>query len=245
MAWYKDWFDSPLYDKLYAHRDDNEAAKLAEMITQIAPPEQFPKALDLASGRGRHSINLSNRGFSVTGTDLSPNALEIARKKAEQAQLNINFIRLDMRNSLPERFNLIVNLFTSFGYFEEDEENLSVVTSMANMLKPNGLVVIDYLNCTKTAQGLVEKESGTLDGISYSISRWIENEMVFKKMEFVDNDNQTHSFIERVKLYNRKWFTSALSKAGLQPVHYFGNYSGDEFQPETSPRLITIAQKHD
>lgn len=243
MAWYKDWFDSPLYDTLYAHRDDKDASELAALINHIAPPEHYSSALDLACGRGRHSINLAKRGYTVTGADLSPTALEIAGEKARIQHISIDFKRHDMRQPLPEKFDLVVNLFTSFGYFEDDDENQRVIESIATMLRPNGMVVIDFLNSNKTTQTLVERESGTLNGMTYSISRWIEDNMVFKKMNFVDNDNQTHSFVERVKLYDKPWFSSSLSKTGLEPVHYFGNYRGDTFQPDKSPRLIIIAQK--
>lgn len=243
MAWYKDWFDSPLYDKLYAHRDDEEASKLANLIQKRLPPERYPTVLDLACGRGRHSINLAKRGYYVTGADLSPNAVSIAKEKANKQNLDITFIRHDMRQHLPERYHLIVNLFTSFGYFEDDSENQLVINAISEMLEPNGMVVIDYLNCNRTAKGLVHDEHGELDGLTYSIQRWIEDDMVFKKMTFVDNDNNSHTFHERVKLYNKAWFESAFHTAGLEPVNYFGNYEGDDFHPEHSPRFITIARK--
>src|SRR5690625_4931749 len=135
MNWFEEWFDSPLYEKLYANRDDEEAARLISLMERTISLSKCSKILDLECGQGRHAINQSGKGYRVTGIDLSEQAIATARDKARA--LNIEDIRFevrDMRNPLPETFDAVVNLFTTFGYFKSAAENASVFYSVKQML---------------------------------------------------------------------------------------------------------------
>jgi len=245
MSWFEDWFDSPLYEKLYADRDDKEANLLANLIEKELPVDQYPKILDLGCGRGRHSITLARRGYAVTGIDLSTQAVKKAREKASaQGMENLEFHIGDMRESLPFRFDAVLNLFTTFGYFLDDSENAKVLHSVNKMLQMGGVLLIDYLNAQHVENNLVLNESGSYTGITYQVERYIKNGMVFKKIRF-SNGNLTEpiEYQERVKLYDLDWFIVHLNQAGFSLEKTYGDYNGNPFRKSESNRLLMIARK--
>jgi 2-polyprenyl-3-methyl-5-hydroxy-6-metoxy-1,4-benzoquinol methylase len=244
MSWFEEWFDSPLYEKLYANRNEEEAALLAELIASEIPLEDYPVILDLGCGRGRHSLELARRGYRVTGIDLSENAIEKAQKKAAGQKLaNIDFMVRDMRQPLLQTFDAIVNLFTTFGYFLEDDENSKVLQGVSMMLKPNGLFMLDYLNREAVERNLVPEESGTYGGVHYRITRSIDDQMVFKSIRFSGGElKEPMEYQERVKLYDREWFEVHLKQAGMQMVKCYGDYRGKPFSSK-SDRLLMISKK--
>jgi cyclopropane fatty-acyl-phospholipid synthase-like methyltransferase len=245
MEWFEEWFDSPLYEKLYSERDDSEAAHMADLITGLISPGQHPALLDLACGRGRHSFQLAKRGFKVTGVDLSERAIAVARSRVAASQPNNPEFRTgDMRQALHTRFNVVVNLFTSFGYFEHDSENRRVIENVGLMLQPGGWFVQDYLNPEWVRSNLRHEENGHIDHIEYQIRRSIQNGFVKKTMDFTDHrTGSTASFTERVRLYGREWFREACAGAGLKTTAVFGDYGGEAFDELRSPRIIMFSKK--
>ncbi|MFN2372396.1 MAG: class I SAM-dependent methyltransferase [Cyclonatronaceae bacterium] len=245
MEWFEEWFDSPLYEKLYSDRDDEEAELMAELITGLINPVESPVLLDLACGRGRHSLQLAERGFRVTGLDLSERAIRIAKEKVAGITRNRPLFRTgDMRKPLDSRFNVVVNLFTSFGYFENDDDNLKVIKNVHQMLLKDGWFVQDYLNPQWVRSNLRKSESGHIDHTGFSIQRKIENGFVKKMMNFTDHrTGSTASFTERVRLCDREWFRVAYAAAGLKTCAVYGNYNGDAFDELKSPRIILFSRK--
>lgn len=243
MDWFEEWFDSPLYEKLYANRDEAEARQLVELLIDELELNECSKILDLGCGRGRHSINLNQKGYTVKGIDLSEQAIETAREKVEKLGLdNISFEVRDMRNPLDETFDAIVNLFTTFGYFESDAENASVFDSVVKMLKPQGIFVLDYLNAHKVKESFSPSDSGEFQGIRYDIQRFIRDDAIYKKIEFTgEKVNGQRIYSERVKLYGLDWFQEEMEKRDLQIDHIYGDYEGHVFDPETSNRLLIIS----
>ncbi|TVR28810.1 MAG: class I SAM-dependent methyltransferase [Balneolaceae bacterium] len=245
MSWFEDWFDSPLYEKLYADRDDNEADLLANLIEKELPADQYPKVLDLGCGRGRHSITLARRGYDVTGIDLSKQAVKKAREKASALGLdNLTFHIGDMREPLPFRFDAVLNLFTTFGYFLDDLENAKVLQSVNKMLQTDGMLLIDYLNAQYVENNLVPKESGSYTGVTYEVERFIKNGMVFKNIRFSQGDlTEPIEYQERVKLYGLDWFKTHLRQCGFSLENTYGDYTGSPFNESKSSRLLMIARK--
>lgn len=242
-AWYEEWFDTQLYEELYANRDEEEAKRLSLLLEDLIPMSRYPHILDLGCGRGRHSIALAKKGYKVTGIDLSPRAIEIAQIRAAEESLDdVHFEVRDMRVPLHQQFDAIVNLFTTFGYFETDEENASVFDSMVQMLKPGGRFIMDYLNAPVVKKNLKSHEHGSMNEVEYQITRYIEDDMVFKKIEFVDTaqNGAKHTFTERVKLYSLHWFRTQLEKRNLHLTGTYGSYSGDPYIAESSPRLLMV-----
>jgi 2-polyprenyl-3-methyl-5-hydroxy-6-metoxy-1,4-benzoquinol methylase len=243
MSWFEEWFDSPLYEKLYAYRNEEEAELLAGLIEKEIPKKSYPEILDLGCGRGRHSLTLAEKGYHVTGIDLSEQAIRKARRIANERNLdNARFLVGDMRKPLSRNFDAVLNLFTSFGYFIDDAENASVFDAVEKMIKSNGRFLVDYMNADKVRENLVAEETGVYQDINYSIERWIEDNMVFKKIVF-DLDGESKSYTERVKLYGEDWFKKELLKRGFEIYRCYGSYDGKPFNPENSSRLIFIAEK--
>lgn len=242
--WFEEWFDSPLYEKLYYNRDEEEAHQLIEFLEQTLSLNDCSSILDLGCGRGRHSLNLAKRGYTVKGTDLSTEAIKTADAKASELELdNVEFEVRDMRNPLSDTFDAIVNLFTTFGYFKEDEENALVLDSVVKMLESEGLFVLDYLNAEKVKQTYVPEEEGEFQGINYQISRYIKNGAIHKDIVFAGEGlSSPRSYWERVKLYGLDWFKKEMDKRGLEIIDVSGDYQGNEFDPKSSPRLLIISK---
>lgn len=243
-GWYEEWFNSPLYEKMYKHRDQQEAQQMAQLIVDHFPPDQYPALLDLGCGRGRHSISLAKWGYRVTGIDLSPEAIARAKESARaMPEAEVTFHVGDMRKPLDKQFDLIANLFTTFGYFESDDENREVLRNIDRMCHRGSGVVIDFLSAPYVKAHLKPAEEGTEAGMRYEISRYIADGAVHKKMTFTLNDNTRRTFTERVKLYPKSWFEEELRALGLNVNSCFGDYDGSPYQGEESPRLILMAEK--
>ncbi len=243
MSWFEEWFDSPLYEKLYSNRDEKDAASLADLIEEVIPVSDYRKVLDLGCGRGRHSITLAQRGYQVTGIDLSNKAIEKAKRIAGQKNLNnVKFFVRDMRDPLPKQFDAIVNLFTTFGYFLEDEENRRVLRNTGKMLNQGGILFLDYLNPHYVEKNLVPSESGMYENLTYNVTRQIKDGMVFKTIQFSDDSlDKPVKYRERVKLYDLEWFRDVLTESGYDIIETYGNYEGSPFLVE-SPRMIIVAK---
>ena len=243
MDWFEEWFESPLYEKLYADRDEEEAARLITLLEELLPLKKSASILDLGCGRGRHAIQLSQKGYKVTGVDLSKRAIEKARAKAQSLQLeNVRFEVRDMRRPLPQTFDAVFNLFTTFGYFQTDAENAGVFDSVVQMLKPGGLYVFDFLNAVKVRRSVQPSDDGTFQGIHYKIRRYIEDNAVHKRIQFSGPDIEGEKeYTERVKLYELPWLKNQMSKRGLNIDHIRGDYRGGEFDPESSDRLLILS----
>lgn len=243
MNWFEEWFDSPLYEKLYVNRDEKEAQQLVNLLEQTLSLHACSKILDLGCGRGRHAINLAQKGYRVTGIDLSEQAIRTAKEKAKQQGLdNIDFKVQDMRNPLPHKFDAIVNLFTTFGYFLEDEENARVFDSVVSMLNPEGIFVLDYLNAQKVRTSFQSGDSGTFQDIDYDIDRYMKNDAIYKDIKFrKEATGAQKTYSERVKLYGLAWFEHEMGKRDLYIDHVYGDYMGGDFEPESSPRMLIIS----
>lgn len=243
MNWFEKWFDSPLYEWLYANRDEEEAARLIDLLEETMDLHHCESVLDLGCGRGRHSISLNERGYRVVGLDLSESAIRTARRKAEEKNLeNIRFEVRDMRKPLPERFDAVLNLFTTFGYFHDDRENARVFDSVASMLEPDGVFVIDFLNAPLVRRTYRKKDSGEYEGIHYQIRRYIEEDMIFKEITFSgDRLEEDRHYAERVKLYTLDWFREELGRRDMHIEQVYGNYEGGDYDPDGSSRLLMIA----
>lgn len=244
LNWFEEWFDSPLYEKLYFNRDEEEARQLIELLEQTLSFNNCSSILDLGCGRGRHSLTLAQQGYQVKGIDLSTEAIKTAEAKANELELdNVEFEVRDMRNPLPETFDAIVNLFTTFGYFKKDDENALVLDSVVKMLENDGLFVLDYLNAEKVKQTYVPEEEGEFQGINYQIKRYIKNGAIHKDIVFAGEGlSSPRSYWERVKLYGLDWFEQEMSKRGLEIIAVNGDYQGNEFDPKSSPRLLIISK---
>ena len=240
IDWFYEWFDSKYYHILYKNRDEEEAENFLKNLSKLEFFKKDSKIIDIACGKGRHSLFLSELGYDVIGIDLSKNSIKHAKQFEKE---NLNFDVADMRKIYKENtFDIALNLFTSFGYFQNKEDDLSVIKSMSENLKDDGILIIDFLNCKKVISNLIKTETKEINGVQFNISRKVEDNFIIKNIE-VNHDDEKIYFQEKVKALTKDNFSELLTFAGLQIINTFGNYKLDEFNYQTSDRLIIIAEK--
>jgi len=240
--WFKDWFNTPYYHLLYKNRDEQEAANFIDKLLSHLRPAQNSKMLDVACGKGRHAIQMSNKGFDVTGIDLSEESIQIALE-SENDQLH--FYKHDMRTPFwINYFDYAFNFFTSFGYFKTERENNNAIQSIASALNQNGIFVIDYINSKYAEQKIVHKTELDIDGIFFTITRWYDDQKFYKKILVEDPSiAQPISFTEEVARFTTEDFSRFFKKNNLVIKEIFGDYQLNSFKEDSSERLIIIAQK--
>ena len=240
QEWFSEWFDTTYYHTLYKHRDDSEASEFIDTITQFLKLTPNTSCWDLCCGKGRHSMYLNEKGYKVVGTDLSEQSILEASKSSNAT---LDFYTQDMRNLFRTNyFDVVFNLFTSFGYFDKKQDDIHVFSSVYKSLKPKGLFVFDFLNAQCVKNNFVANTEQIIDGIHFHISKRIENNTVIKSIDFTDN-NKAYHFEERVKLFDKSYFESLALVCGFTILHTFGNYKLEPFELQTSPRLILVLQK--
>lgn len=241
-GWYKDWFNSPYYHLLYNNRDGDEAFSFIKRLIDHLQPAAGSRMLDVACGRGRHSIALAEMGFDVTGIDLSAESIEAA-KRAESDQLH--FYQHDMR--LPfwiNYFDFAFNFFTSFGYFRTRREHDNAFRTIAQSLNNDGLFVIDYLNVHYAEDHLLRTETKVTGDTTFRITRWHDEEHFFKQIQVEDKGAVLkHLFTERVAKFSPGDFTDMLAYQGMQVKEIYGDYQLGPYDIRKSPRMIIVAGK--
>ncbi|MCD9024565.1 class I SAM-dependent methyltransferase [Cohnella silvisoli] len=243
--WYEESFGED-YLLVYKHRDMQGAAvEVRKMIAWLELPGQS-HVLDLCCGMGRHAMALAEAGFRVTGVDLSPVLLKKAR--ASDPANRIRWIESDMR-SLPcdetfiEGFDAVVNLFTSFGYFEEDEEQLKVLKQIRQALKPGGRFIIDYINARYTVDHLVFFSERKVGENAILETRRIQDGFVTKEIIVLGSGRPARRYRERIKLYSLDTLTDLLDEAGLAIDNVHGNYNEALYDDRLSPRMIMVGHR--
>lgn len=235
--WFEEWFGDD-YLRIYQHRDESEAERAIELIAAQLRGRDIRAVLDLACGAGRHSQALCERWWTV-GLDLSAALLRVARRESSDAP----YVRADMRE-LPfvaGSFDLVVNLFTSFGYFDDDREHARVLACLQTAMRPAGMLVIDFLNAGQVRRNLVPYDQRVENGITIEQRRIIspDNRFVEKTIRLRERGRE---YVERVRLLSAGDLERMLEAAGFEVAHCFGDYSGASWS-ENSPRTILFANR--
>lgn len=234
--WYASWFNTPYYHILYKDRNHREAAMFMNTLTSYLNLKKKDTILDLACGRGRHAKYLYRQGFDVTGVDLSTESIEYA-KQYEKSRLH--FEVHDMCLPYPKKFDAVFNLFTSFGYFENEIDNLRTIKAIKAELNPNGYGVIDFLNAELAIANLVPSEKKKVGDIVFYLEKYVEDGYIIKNIRFTDNGKE-HFYTERVKALTLENFEAYFKEAGVKLKGAYGNYKLEAFDKNTSERLILI-----
>ncbi len=238
-TWFSEWFNTQYYHILYKNRNNDEAKAFIQNLVSFLKIPKTNKILDLACGKGRHSIFLNSLGYNVIGSDLSKNSIDYANQFSNE---NLNFTVQDMRKPFNLKVDAVFNMFTSFGYFDDDNDDVKVLTNIENAITKNGVAVIDYMNVNKVITNLVKNEIVYRDHLEFKIKRHLTNGFITKDIHLIDNNEEFH-FQERVKAINLDKFKSYCEQANLKIKHIFGDYNLSDFNKETSDRLILIITK--
>jgi SAM-dependent methyltransferase len=245
----KEWFEDEvfwreLYPFMFSERRIAEAdAQMSKVLALTKPTGNT--VLDLCCGPGRCSIALAKRGFRVTGVDRTKYLLNKARTKARAAGLNMEWVREDMRDFVRlNSFALVISMFTSFGYFDDKEEDAAVLGNMFASLQPRGACLIEVLGKERLAKVLQATTSSDLPDGSVVVERhkifddWtrIANEWLVIRGARVKRFKFHHTIYSGQELRDR------MELAGFVDVRLFGNLDGDEYGPGAE-RLIAVGRK--
>lgn len=239
--WFSTWFDSPYYHLLYRERNQAEAQTFIDALLQHLHPKPNARLLDLACGKGRHAVYLSQQGYDVTGVDLSPESIAYAQQRAHKS---LHFHVHDMREPLPYGpFDFIFNLFTSFGYFAQPAENVVALRWAAAALRPGGKMVIDFMNTERTLRELVLEEEKAVNTTTFHITRRLDDDFIVKAIRFRDKNGREQRFEERVRALSQAQFEEYFQLAGLRLAEVFGDYQLAPYDEALSPRMIFVLKK--
>jgi SAM-dependent methyltransferase len=243
MEWWRKYFSED-YLKLYKH-DIAESTREADGIIRMLQPEPGARILDLACGFGRHSVVLAQKGYQVTGYDLSEGFLNKARELAETLKVQIELKQGDMREiPYDNEFDAIINMLTAFGFFENEQEDLRVLKGVHKALKPGGQFLLDVINREAAAQIEVPRQ-------------WIRENHAFLLEERVFDFFRSRLEMTRllilqsgevkqanfsIRLYTLTEILELFNAAGLVLIDVYGDFSGALYNAE-SPRMILVAQK--
>ncbi|MFF2907198.1 class I SAM-dependent methyltransferase [Paenibacillus sp. NPDC057934] len=241
--WYERSFGTD-YLVVYKHRDWKNAYREVVNMARWLQVTQGTKMLDVGCGMGRHALSLAGLGCKVTGIDLSEELLQKAQDHDTEGE--VAWKRADMRELPFENgeFEVAVNLFTSFGYFDLDADNLQALQEMHRVLQPEGRFLIDFLNPEYVRSTLVP-ESFRVDtetGWGISESRIIDNNIVKKNISIIPQDKPHRHYSEQVKLYDLSWFQAAFREVGFEMTALYGDYDGSEYSTH-SKRMIMCGKR--
>ncbi|MDD7913940.1 class I SAM-dependent methyltransferase [Polaribacter ponticola] len=236
--WFTDWFNTPYYHILYKDRNDEDAQLFMKNITSFLKIPTNNHILDLPCGKGRHAVFLNSLGYKVTGGDLAENSIKKAKILENE---NLKFKVHDMRQPLNKQYDAVFNLFTSFGYFEEDKEDILILQNIKNGLKKGGYFVFDFLNANFVKANLIAKETKIVENITFKITREITNGFIIKNISFFA-DGKNHNYTEKVKYLDLKKMKAYLEKVGFNITFMFGDYNLNNFDIKKSNRLILVAK---
>lgn len=238
--WFEAWFDTPYYHLLYKNRNFKEAGFfINNLIDYLVPPKEA-SLLDACCGKGRHALYMNQLGFNVDAFDLSANNIEHAKKYENN---KLHFFENDIRQVLnQDKYNIVFNLFTSFGYFDDEADNIQAIKALSDSLKQDGVLVIDFLNAQKAIEMMVSKEEKKVDDLTFKIKRKVKDGFIVKQISFEDKGRK-FSFEEKVKALYQKDFINYFNLAGLKLIKIAGDYQLNDFDIHTSDRLVLFAKK--
>lgn len=241
-AWYKTWFDTPFYHTLYQDRNIAEAEFFLQNLIKNLQLKANHSIIDIACGRGRHALYLAEQGFNVTGVDLSPNSISFAQEQAQSRGLNAQFYVHDMRNAAKQKADVVLNVFTSIGYFEDSNDNTKAIQAFYDSLVPGGTAVIDFLHVPAVKKRFVTDEVVTKNDIAFTLKRSFSEDWIEKQISFSHN-GKPFAFTERVATLMLSDFEQMFEQVGFTLKNVFGDYALKPYNPETAERLILVVEK--
>jgi len=243
IDWFENWFASPYYNILYQNRDIKEAQAFVDTLVHYLKPPAGCRMLDIACGEGRYAIQLADKGYEVTGIDLSHTSILKAQKSESE---HLHFYVHDMRFPFYiNYFDYAFNFFTSFGYFDTRLDHVNAAKSFAAAIKKDGTLVIDYLNKTFVLSCYKPEDTVERGGYTFHIKKHCDKGHIVKEISFIDSGNKQRNYTEHVATFTLADFISIFSEAGLTLTHTFGDYNLSAYDEASSPRMIMLFTKKD
>ena len=239
--WWRSWFGPSylaLYDETLQERTPVEIDRL-ESLLQLLPPQRI---LDLPCGQGRHAIELARRGYDVTGVDISAYLIEVAQERATTAGVQVRWLTRDMRQSIPDtKFDLILNLFTSFGYFAEDGDDQQVLAAAASRLAPGGRFVLEVINGERVMANFEERGWFTVGPSAVMEARSLDRSsqrMVVERTVSTPPDTETS--VHALRLYTGPQLEAAMRQAGFRRVDLHGDWGSERLERDRSIVIVAV-----
>lgn len=238
--WFSSWFDTKYYALLYRDRSDNEAKQFVDKLMDYYKPVRGTTILDMGCGNGRFSRYLNDYGMKVTGIDISP---AVIKKAISLSPASIEFECHDIRRAFrPHYYDFIFSFFTSFGYFDTDEEHVVSIKNAYEGLRIHGVFLLDYLNADRISINLPQKSVQVIQGITFNIHKYMKGGYFIKEIDVHDNGRE-YKYFEKVRAYTLRDFKTLFSKTGLQITACYGDYDLNPFDILNSKRLIITGVK--
>lgn len=237
--WYKDAFGK-FYPILYSHLDEAAAERDINQLINRFQLTGDERILDVCCGEGRHLSALLKKGFDAWGVDFSGYLL---KKAAVRRETSGRILRADIR-AIPFKncFHVALNLFTSFGYFLDDEQNLTALKEMAVTLKPGGWLVVDHINRSFLQANLIRRSQERRQGYDIIQRRCIQGKRVIKEITLTSRDGKVTELTENVRLFSLEEIKGFFTAAGIGDVCCWGSLEGEPFNQET-PRMVIVGRK--
>lgn len=244
-----EWFESEdFWRDLYPFMFPAERFRAAnDEVTEILALTQCTghRVLDLCCGPGRHSVEFAQRGFSVTGVDRSPFLLQIARQRGAEAGVSVEWVSDDMRQFVrPDTFDLACNMFTSFGYFKDEQDDLTVLRNVHTSLKDGGVLIMELLGKERLARVWQNSSCNDLpDGAVLLERRQLRCDWSRILSEWtLIKDGHTRTFSFEHAIYSGRELKDRLLDCGFHTVRLYGSLGGAPYDQE-AVRLVAVAHK--
>lgn len=245
MTWYEQAFGKN-YLEVYAHRTNEQAIAEVEFANKHLQFKKNQVILDLCCGAGRHSFVMAPMVKTVVAFDLSLDLLQCAVKENLSKKCpNIYWQKGDSRNlSFSNSFDTVVCFFNSFGYFEEESENIQVIRNVFNALKPKGKLLFDIMNKPFIVNNLKPQTEKSINQFIVQESRKICSNglRVEKEVRIFEGCNIVNEYRESVRMYTKEELLNLFSLAGFTSIEFFGSILSEPLS-ESSSRLILVCQK--
>jgi SAM-dependent methyltransferase len=242
QEWFEEWFNSPYYHVLYDKRDEEEASHFIENLINFIKPVPTDVFLDLACGRGRHALKINSLGYTTQGIDLSEESIDFAKQFESE---NLTFSVGDMRHVfMPDTYNYVFNLFTSFGYFSDLNDNKLMLRAIHAQLLNKGQLVIDFLNFNKIRGNFPKTERIVKGKIQFDINKRLDRGRILKEIKFSDQGVEYH-FVEKLQAIDKTEMLALLESTGFELKTIWGDYGLNPYDEANSDRLIVLAEKRE